>query len=192
MVKMEVETDTVNVIDAAASGALTGLRLAANVGAMLLAFVALVALVDFLLLKMSTPLAGFIPALEELSLSRIFGWIFAPLAWLIGVPWKDVTEVGGLIGTKVAVNEFLAYIQLNPILMLVMLLGLSLVKAALIIGYFMHMKFEHMNLVLTIIPAMIFCILLLNVFFPDAMRLKSHGVNRTLNGPSGSSAPSGH
>ena len=100
--------------------------------------------------------------------------------------------VWGWLLVMTAIEVFLAYIQLNPILMLVILLGLSLVKAALIIGYFMHMKFEHMNLVLTIIPAMIFCILLLNVFFPDAMRLKSHGVNRTLNGPSGSSAPSGH
>lgn len=111
-VKLEVETETVNIIDAAASGALVGLRLAANVGAMLIAFVAMVALVDFLLLKLSEPLAGFIPVLEGLSLSRIFGWIFSPLAWLIGVPAADVKTVGSLIGTKVAVNEFLAYIDL--------------------------------------------------------------------------------
>jgi CNT family concentrative nucleoside transporter len=111
-VKLHVEKETVNIIDAAASGALVGLRLAANVGAMLLAFVALVALVDFLLLKLSQPLAGTIPLLEGLSLSKIFGWIFSPLAWLIGVPAADVKTVGGLIGTKVAVNEFLAYIDL--------------------------------------------------------------------------------
>ena len=111
-VKLEIEKESVNIIDAAASGALVGLRLAANVGAMLLAFVALVALVDFLLLKLSEPLAGSIPILEGLSLSRIFGWIFSPLAWLIGVPAADVKTVGSLIGTKVAVNEFLAYIDL--------------------------------------------------------------------------------
>jgi CNT family concentrative nucleoside transporter len=114
-VKLAVEKETVNVIDAAASGALFGLRLAANVGAMLLAFVGLIALVDFLLLGISGPLAGPVPALEGLSLSRIFGWIFSPLAWLIGVPWGDVTKVGGLIGTKIAVNEFLAYAQLSGI-----------------------------------------------------------------------------
>lgn len=111
-VKLEVEKETVNLIDAAASGALVGLRLAANVGAMLIAFVAMVAMVDFLLLKLSEPLAGFIPVLEGLSLSKIFGWIFSPLAWLIGVPAADVKTVGSLIGTKVAVNEFLAYIDL--------------------------------------------------------------------------------
>jgi len=111
--KLKIEKDSVNIIDAAAAGALTGLRLAANVAAVLLAFVGLVALVDFLLLKASAPLAGSIPALEGLSLSKIFGWAFSPLAWLIGVPWGDVRTVGSLIGTKVAVNEFLAYIDLS-------------------------------------------------------------------------------
>jgi CNT family concentrative nucleoside transporter len=112
-VRVRVEKETVNVIDAAAHGALVGLKLAANVGAMLLAFIALLALVDFLLLKISSPLAGAVPALEGLSLSKIFGWLFSPLAWLIGVPGGDVKTVGSLIGTKVAVNEFLAYIDLS-------------------------------------------------------------------------------
>jgi CNT family concentrative nucleoside transporter len=112
-VRMPVEKDTVNIIDAAAQGALVGLRLAANVGAMLLAFIALLALVDFLLLKISSPLAGTVPALEGLTLSRILGWIFAPLAWLIGVPGSEASTVGSLLGTKVAVNEFLAYVQLS-------------------------------------------------------------------------------
>jgi len=112
-VRVAVEKDTVNVIDAAAQGALTGLKLAANVGAMLLAFIALLALVDFLLLRLSSPLAGTVPALEGLSLAKIFGWIFSPLAWLIGVPKGDVGTVGSLIGTKVAVNEFLAYVRLS-------------------------------------------------------------------------------
>lgn len=114
-VKIKVEKTTVNIIDAASSGALTGLRLAANVAAMLLAFVGLIALVDFLLLKASAPLAGSIPALSGLSLSKILGWVFSPLALLIGVPWEDVRTVGSLIGTKVAVNEFLAYIDLSAV-----------------------------------------------------------------------------
>ncbi len=112
-VKAEVEKDAVNVIDAAAGGAAIGLKLAANVGAMLLAFIALIALVDFLLLELSSPLAGSVPALESLSLAKIFGWVFSPLAWLMGVPWDEAGQVGRLIGTKLAVNEFLAYIQLG-------------------------------------------------------------------------------
>jgi CNT family concentrative nucleoside transporter len=110
-----VEKDTVNLIDAAASGAATGLKLAANVGAMLLAFIGLIALVDFVLLQASGPLSGPFPFLEGLSLARIFGWAFSPLAWLLGVPWQDAREVGNLIGTKLAVNEFLAYVKLGEI-----------------------------------------------------------------------------
>ena len=80
----------------------------------------------------------------------------------------------GITGVEV----FLAYIELNLTLMLIALLGLSVVKAALIVGYFMHMKFERMNLVLTIFPAFVLCVLLFNVFFPDAIRLKETAVNR--------------
>jgi cytochrome c oxidase subunit IV len=75
--------------------------------------------------------------------------------------------------------------------MLLMLLGLSVVKAALIMAYFMHLKFERMNLVLTLIPAMVFTILLLNIFYPDAMRLKSHGVHRDVRFEESTAAP-GH
>ncbi len=114
-VKVEVEKDTVNVIDAAASGAATGLKLAANVGAMLIAFIALIALVNYILLKVSHPLAGSLPFLNDLTLAKIFGWAFAPMAWAMGVPWHDAPAVGNLIGTKLAVNEFLAYIQLGSI-----------------------------------------------------------------------------
>lgn len=113
--RFDIKRDSVNILDAAASGAGMGLKLAANVGAMLLAFIALVALVDFALLKLSSPLAGSIPALDGLSLARIFGWVFSPLAWLIGVPWEDAAKVGGLLGTKVAVNEFLAYVKLTAV-----------------------------------------------------------------------------
>ncbi len=113
--KLEVEKDSVNVIDAAASGAATGLKLAANVGAMLLAFIALIAMVNSLLGLASRPFAGSVPFLAHLDLARIFGWVFAPVAWVLGVPWKDAGAVGNLIGTKLAVNEFLAYIQLGEL-----------------------------------------------------------------------------
>ena len=79
------------------------------------------------------------------------------------------------------IEVFLAYMQLSLHVMLIALLGLSVVKAALIIAYFMHLKFERLNLVLTIIPAMIACILLMNVFFLDSKRLTTHGVNRQMN-----------
>jgi CNT family concentrative nucleoside transporter len=107
-VSMKVEKDSVNVIDAAASGAAVGLKLAANVGAMLLAFIALIALLDWILVA-STGWA----VDGGLTLARLFGWVFSPLAWLMGVPWADAPKIGSLIGTKIAVNEFLAYIQLG-------------------------------------------------------------------------------
>jgi len=88
------------------------------------------------------------------------------------------------------VEVFLAYLQLSLGLMLVCLLGLSVVKAALIMGYFMHLKFERLNLILTIIPALVACILLMNIIFPDSGRLRSHGVNRHMNStpPAGGTA----
>lgn len=101
------EKTTANVIDAAASGAGDGLKLALNVGAMLMAFVSLVAVVDAGL----GWIGGFIGA-EGLTLSRILGWGFAPVAWAIGVDSADILPVGELLGTKVAVNEFLAYLDL--------------------------------------------------------------------------------
>ena len=65
---------------------------------------------------------------------------------------------------------FLGYIQLNLVLMLVILMGASIIKAALIIAYFMHLRFERLNLILTIVPALVICICLLLVFFPDSFR----------------------
>lgn len=100
-VRLDVPKEYANLIDAAAGGAGVGLKLAANIGAMLLAFVALVAMVN----------AGL--GLAGLSLEQIFGWVFAPLAWAMGVPWSEATTFGNLLGTKIAVNEFLAYIELQ-------------------------------------------------------------------------------
>jgi len=100
-----------NIIDAAARGALEGLTLALNVGAMLIAFLALVTLVNQLLGSLGTTLG-----LEELSLAYLFGKLFSPLAFVLGVPWQDCAEMGSLLGTKVMVNEFVAYLDLQALL----------------------------------------------------------------------------
>ena len=105
--RIEVERDAVNLIDAAAAGASQGLKLALNVAAMLLAFIALIAMVNF---GIATVGGWF--GVEGLSLERIFGWILSPLAVLIGVPPADANAVGSLIGIKTAVNEFVAYMGL--------------------------------------------------------------------------------
>jgi CNT family concentrative nucleoside transporter len=101
-VKLDVERTDVNVIDAAGRGTGEGLQLALNVGAMLISFLALVALVNALL------------GLVGLSLQQIFGWVFAPVAWSMGVPWRDAPTIGNLLGTRMALNEFVAYSQLGP------------------------------------------------------------------------------
>ena len=99
-VTLAVEREYANVLDAAAGGAGVGLKLAANIGAMLLAFIALVAMLNYGL--------GF----AGLSLQQIFGWVFAPIAWVMGVPWSEAAVFGNLLGTKIAVNEFVGYIEL--------------------------------------------------------------------------------
>jgi concentrative nucleoside transporter, CNT family len=102
-VRLEVERTDVNVIDAAGRGTGEGLHLALNVGAMLISFLALIALVNALL------------GLVHLSLQQIFGWVFAPVAWSMGVPWRDAPTIGNLLGTRMALNEFVAYSQLGPL-----------------------------------------------------------------------------
>lgn len=115
-VKMEVEKTASNIIDAAAAGAGDGLRLALNIGAMLLAFIALIALLN-------APLTwvGEVTGLAQLigkptNLSTIFGYVLAPIAWVIGTPWTDATTVGSLIGQKLVINEFVAYLELSEII----------------------------------------------------------------------------
>ena len=105
--KVTVEKEETNVIDAAASGAAQGLKLAFNVAAMLLAFVALIAMVNYLV----GGIAGLV-GIEGLTLERIFGWVLAPLALVMGVPWADAGTVGALVGVKVVLTEFIAYLQL--------------------------------------------------------------------------------
>ncbi|HEX6135770.1 MAG TPA: nucleoside transporter C-terminal domain-containing protein [Longimicrobiales bacterium] len=122
--RVEVEKIDANAIDAAARGAGEGLHLAMNVGAMLLAFIALIALLNALLgwLGDVTQLTGFfrnvgmLAPVQPLSLDAILGWLLAPLAWLMGVPWADAPEIGTLIGIKTAVNEFVAFLQLSGML----------------------------------------------------------------------------
>ncbi len=114
-VKLHVEKTATNVIEAAANGAADGWRLALNVGAMLLAFIALIAMIDYPL-GLLGELTGFDAATgRALSLSTILGYLLSPLAWVIGVPWQDAITVGGLIGEKVVTNEFVAYAHLNEI-----------------------------------------------------------------------------
>ncbi len=115
-VKMDVEKTTSNVIDAAAAGAGDGLRLALNIGAMLLAFIALIALINAPLTWFgdATGLAALLG--KPTNLSTIFGYLLAPVAWVIGTPWADATTVGSLIGQKVVINEFVAYTELSQIL----------------------------------------------------------------------------
>ncbi len=114
-VKMEVEKTSSNIIDAAAAGAGDGLKLALNIGAMLLAFIALIALINAPLTWFGdvTGLAAAIG--KPTDLATIFGYLLAPIAWVIGVPWQDATTVGSLIGQKVVINEFVAYFQLAGI-----------------------------------------------------------------------------
>jgi CNT family concentrative nucleoside transporter len=101
-VRLEVPRTDVNVIDAAGRGTGEGLHLALNVGAMLISFLALIAFVNALL------------GLVHLSLEQIFGWVFAPVAWAMGVPWRDAPQIGNLLGTRMALNEFVAYSKLGP------------------------------------------------------------------------------
>ncbi|MBA3270621.1 MAG: NupC/NupG family nucleoside CNT transporter [Acidobacteria bacterium] len=100
-VKLEIERTDVNVIDAAGRGTSEGLQLAINVGAMLISFVALIAMVNAIL------------GVVGLSLQQIFGWVFAPVAWSLGVPWQDAATIGNLLGTRMVLNEFIAFSQLG-------------------------------------------------------------------------------
>ena len=107
----ELDGQSVNVIDAAANGAASGLKLAMNVGAMLLAFVGLIALVNGLF----SGIGGWFNH-PELTLELILGYAFAPLAFLIGVPWSEAIVAGSFIGQKLIVNEFVAYLNFAPYL----------------------------------------------------------------------------
>lgn len=107
--KMEKDTESVNVIDAAARGAGDGLTLALNVGAMLLAFIALIALVNGILGGI-----GGLFGYDALSLEVILGFLFSPIAFAVGVPWSEAVAAGSFIGQKLVLNEFVAYSSFAP------------------------------------------------------------------------------
>ena len=109
-VDIQVEQTAVNVIDAAAQGAGDGLRLVLNIGGMLIAFLALIAMANGILGWGHAHIV-WIPA----SLESIFGAIFAPVAWVLGVPWQDARTIGGLLGTRLVTNEMVAFQQLGPL-----------------------------------------------------------------------------
>jgi len=116
-VRLEVEQTDVNVIDAAGRGTGEGLHLALNVGAMLVSFLALVALLNALLGVvggLASTYLGF-ASLANLSMQQILGWLFSPVAWAMGVQWRDAATIGNLLGTRMVLNEFVAYSQLGPL-----------------------------------------------------------------------------
>ncbi|MFB3776738.1 MAG: NupC/NupG family nucleoside CNT transporter [Bryobacteraceae bacterium] len=111
-VDLKIEKPGVNIIDAAARGAGDGLQLALNIAGMLIAFLALIALVNGVLGWAHTlPWLGWLPT----SLQSLFGALFAPVAWLLGVSWKDAATVGNLLGTRLVLNEFVSFLQLGPL-----------------------------------------------------------------------------
>ncbi len=111
-INVEVEKPGVNIIDAAARGAGDGLQLALNIGGMLIAFLALIAMVNGMLSWLhGVPGFGWMPG----SMQGIFGTLFAPIAWLMGVAWNDCKTVGNLLGTRLVLNEFVAFLELGPL-----------------------------------------------------------------------------
>lgn len=106
---MEKDQSSVNVVDAAARGASDGLQLALNVGAMLLAFIALIALLNGMLGGIGSWFGA-----DNLTIQGILGFVFAPLAFAIGVPWEEAVQAGSFIGQKLVLNEFVAYTAFAP------------------------------------------------------------------------------
>ncbi len=108
-IQIAADTTSANVIDAAATGALDGLRLAVNVGALLLAFISIIALLNGLLSG-----AGGLFGHPDVTLQKILGFILAPVAFAIGVPWSEAVTAGGFLGEKTVLNEFVAYVSFAP------------------------------------------------------------------------------
>jgi CNT family concentrative nucleoside transporter len=107
-VKFGVERVDANLIDAATRGTTEGMALAINVGAMLITFTALVAMLN----AMFAWLCGLL-GLPGVTMQQALGYLMAPLAWLSGVPWQDATKVGELLGIKTVLNEFIAYLEMS-------------------------------------------------------------------------------
>jgi len=109
-IKVDIPRTDVNVVDAAARGTTDGLYLMLNVIAMLVSFIALVALANGAFGWVHGSLAWF-----PQDIQTVLGWIFSPIAWVMGVPWHDAGAIGGLLGTRMVLNEFIAYAQLGPL-----------------------------------------------------------------------------
>jgi concentrative nucleoside transporter, CNT family len=107
MPPMEKES---NILGAIARGTVDGLHLALNVAAMLITFLALLALVNAIMGWTHLHISWF-----PYSLQQVFGWVFAPVAWLIGIPWHDAPTIGNLLGTRMVLNEFVAFAQLGTL-----------------------------------------------------------------------------
>ena len=105
---ISLKSDYANVFDAASTGASEGMKLAINVGAMLIAFIALIALING-----GLGWLGSLFNMNDLSLEFILSYLFSPVAFLLGVPWSDCLEVGNLLGKKLILNEFVAYLDLQ-------------------------------------------------------------------------------
>ena len=124
--KEQQDNEYANIFDAAASGAANGLHLALNVGAMLLAFIGLIALLNGLI-----GWGGSFFGAEDISFQVILGYVFQPIAWTLGVPWEEANIAGSFIGQKMVVNEFVAYLdflkhqdQLSPITQAIVIFSL--------------------------------------------------------------------
>lgn len=106
VIKIKIPKEDVNVLDAACRGAIDGVKLAINIAAVLICFIAFVALINWLF--------SFLPNCngQPFTLERILGWFYSPLAWIIGVEWKDASIVGSLLGKRTILNEFIAYLDL--------------------------------------------------------------------------------
>ena len=105
------DEESANVIDALARGALSGGHLAVIVGCLLIAFISMIGLAN----GIASGIGGWFGH-PEITFDKIFGWIFAPVAWLIGVQWSEAATVGNLIGQKTVLNEFVAYSNLGPMI----------------------------------------------------------------------------
>lgn len=121
-VSLNVEKTTYNLLDAISHGASDGLRIGLNVTAMLIGFIALIALADWILGGLGHYLAGWGLSLssigmnlDSLNLNQIFGRVFSFIAWAMGVPWHEASQAGALLGTKLVINEFVAYMDLSKI-----------------------------------------------------------------------------
>lgn len=101
----DTEKPDANLLDAASRGTREGLQLALNIAAMLISFLGIIALINL----------GLGSAVEGLSLQKIFGWVLAPVAFLLGIPWHDCPTIGGLLGTRTVLNELIAYKEMGPL-----------------------------------------------------------------------------